>query len=201
MMSRHISIEKPVVTFSAGSCGPSAPPFFLFNKQSCNGHEVICEHSGCHEQFKMLATLGQATLHATSPKQNGDSPFDAGTEALTLLEARAFLVRCLFRCFLAAALRNAHKLDPSVCAMLDIPFAEKSSIGAVKFGRVAKGFTVAFQRGFDVSIIPGIPIEHLILSDETAGALRNVDTYSRNRISNEFKKREYSQAACRSSTT
>ena len=170
MMNRHVSIGEFNFNSLAGLCGSSIPVLLFFDKQSGNNHEVIRKHSGSHEQFKMLATLGQAILYATCPKQNGDSPFNAGTEALTLLEARAFLVRCLFRCFLAAALRNAHEVDTSLCAMFDILFAEKSSIGTVDLGHATKGLPMAFQRGFDLGVIRGISIEHLVLSDQPAGA-------------------------------
>ena len=184
-MNRHISIGEFIFLSPADLSGSSAPVFLFFGKQPCNDHEVICKHGGSHEEFKPLATLGQTTLHAAPSEKNGNSALNTGAEALAIFEARAFLVRRLFRCLIAAALRNAYDLDTRPCALFDILFAKKTSIGAVDLGYIPKGFPVAFQRRFDLGVIRGISIEHLVLSDQPAGAFCDVDFMAEfNRLQN-----------------
>lgn len=104
MMNRHVSLGEFILNSPAGLCGSSTSVLLLFGQQSCNNHEVICKHGGSHQQFKPLATFSQATLHAPPTEKNGDSTFNTGSEALAILEARAFFIRCLFHCFFATAL-------------------------------------------------------------------------------------------------
>ena len=175
MPNRHFSTKEWFNSSLMSLCGSSATSFLLFDQQSCNDHEVIRKHSGSHQQFESLAALGEATLHATTAEENRDSPLDAGTKALTILEAWAFLVGCLGRRFFPATLGNAHEFDPSVFALLDIVLAEKSPVGTVDAWCITECFLVTFQRGFDVGVIRGIPVEHAVLSDQTPGTLRNID--------------------------
>jgi len=130
MMNRHISIGEFVCNLPAGLCGASTSVFLLFDKKSCDGHEIIRKHCRSHQEFKPLTTLSQATIHATPAEENGDPTFNTGTETLTILEGWTFFVGLLGLRFLPAALRDAHKLDTSFRAMFDILFAEKSSIGS-----------------------------------------------------------------------
>jgi hypothetical protein len=174
-MFRHVSIGEFVFNLPAGLCGSSTPVPLLFDKKSCDDHEIVRKHSGSHQEFKSLTTFSQATFHATPAEENGDSAFNTGTETLAILEGWTFFVGLLGLRFFPAALRDAHKLDTSFRAMFDIPFAEKSSIGTVNLGHITERFPVAFQRGFDVGVILGIPIEHLVLRDQAAGAFRDVD--------------------------
>jgi hypothetical protein len=175
VLNKHVSTKEWFNSSLTNLCGSSATSFLLFDQQSCNDHEVIRKHGGSHQQFESLAALGEATLHATTAEENGNSPLNAGTEALPILEGWAFLVGCLGRRFFPATLRNAHELDPSVFALLDIVLAVKSPVGTVHARCITECFLVTLQGGFDVAIIRGIPVEHAVLSDQTPGALRNVD--------------------------
>jgi hypothetical protein len=174
-LNRHFATDIRLIGSVNALCSSSVSLFLLFNQQPCDNHEVICKHSGPHEQFKAIAPLGKATLHSPPAEENGDSSFNAGTEALTFFEGWAFFVGRLGGCFFSAALGNAHKFYTSVPAMLDIVMAEESPITTVDFWYFTEGFLVTLQRGFDVCIIRGISIEHPILSDQAVGALRNVD--------------------------
>jgi hypothetical protein len=175
MMNRHVSIGELIFLSPADLSSLSTPVFLLFGKQPWNDHEVIRKHGGSHEEFKLLTILGQATFHASPSEKNGNSAFNTDAEALAILEARAFVIRRLFRCLFAAALRNANELNTRLFAVFDILFAEKSAIGAVDFGHTTKGLPMAFQRGFNLRGIRGISIKHLVLSDQPASAFCNVD--------------------------
>ena len=142
VLNRHLSKEMSLLRFLMGLRSSSVSLFLLFNQQSCDSHEVICKHSGPHEQFKALASLGKATLHSPPAEENGDSSFNAGTEALTFFEGWAFFVGRLGGCFFPAALGNAHKFYTSVPAMLDIVLAEESPVTTVDFWYFTEGFLV-----------------------------------------------------------
>jgi len=175
VLNRHVSTEEWFINSWMRLCSSSATSFLLFLKQSCDDHEVVGKHGGSHQKFESLATLGEATLHATTAEENGDTALDAGTEALTVLEDWAFLEGCLGRRFFPATLGNTHKLDPGIFALFDIGLAKESPIGTVDVWRLTECFLVTLQRGFDVGFIRGIAVEHAVLSDQTSGTLRKVD--------------------------
>jgi hypothetical protein len=175
LLCRHFSIDESVVCSSIRLHGSSITWFLLLHHQSCDNHEVIREHSGSDQQLESLATLGKAAFHATAAEEYGDSPLDAGPEALTTLEAWTLLVRFLRWTFLPATLGNANKLNSGTFAFDNIGLAEKSPIRTVDVWRIPKCFLVTQQRRFDVDIIRWISIEYTVLSDQTLGAFRNVD--------------------------
>jgi len=61
-------------------------------------------------QLELVASLSKAALHAATAGWHGDTPLDAGTEAL------AFLERFAHRSFLAASPKNAHRADAAASA-------------------------------------------------------------------------------------
>jgi hypothetical protein len=99
VLNRHFATDIRLIGSVNALCSSSVSLFLLFNQQSCDDHEVIRKHSGSHEQFKSLAPFGKATFHSPTAEENGDSSFNAGTEALTFFEGWAFFVGCLGGCF------------------------------------------------------------------------------------------------------
>jgi hypothetical protein len=61
-----------------------------------------------------------------------------------------------------------------VLAQPEIVFAEEPPVGTVDSRGIAKRLHVTLQRGFDMGVIGGIPIEDPVLSDQPSGTLRNV---------------------------
>ena len=175
MLRRHLSIYEWFGGNSMSLCGPSPSSILFLKQESCDDHEVIRKHGSSHEQFESFATFGEATLHAATAEENGDASFDAGTKALAILKRPAFFMGCLDRRFFAAALRDAYEFDAGVFAILDVSLAEKSPIGIVEFWYFFEGFLVTLQRVFDVDIVRRISVEHPILGDQPAGALREVN--------------------------
>ncbi|MFH0876961.1 MAG: hypothetical protein V1863_01880 [Candidatus Omnitrophota bacterium] len=154
---------------------PAAVSFLFFNKQTCNCHKIVGKDGGSYEEFKMLTTLGKTALHAAPAEKNGDMSFNTGAETLSIFEGRAFFIGFLGRFLLASTLRDAYKLDTGVLALPDVICTEKSSIGTVDAGCIAKGFLVTFKRRWHVGFIRGITIEHTILSDQAVGTFGNED--------------------------
>jgi hypothetical protein len=175
VLSRHVFPDRWSLTFPIVLCGSSATSFLFLDQQTCNYHEVVCKHGGSHQQFESLATLGQTAFHTTTAEENGDPSLDAGPEALATLEGWAFLKGFLGWRFLPATLWNAHDLDASAFASLNIVLAEESPIGTVDARCITERFLVTLQRRFHVVVIRGITSEHAVLSDQTSGTFRNVD--------------------------
>ena len=175
MVNRHVCIEEWFVDAPYGLSGSDASSFLLLDQQPCDSHQVIRQHSSSDQEFEMLPAFGKTPLHASSAKENGDSSLDAGPKALPILEARAFLVSCLSRRFSSTTLGNAHDFDPGVLALLDVVGAEESAVGTVKGGSLTEGLPMGFQRGFDVTLIRWVPVEHAVLGDQAPGTLSDVD--------------------------
>ena len=174
MLKKHLSLEECLFESLMNLCGSSIAPLLFFKQQSGNDHEIVCENCDSHQQFKSLSAFSKEALHAATAEEDGDASFNAGTESLGLLEGWAFLIGCLGRRFFPATLGNAYKFYTGVFTMLDIGLTEKSPVATVEFRSLTKRFLVTLQRGFDVDIVGWISIEHLILSDQTAGALGKV---------------------------
>ena len=149
--------------------------FLFLDQQTCNYHEVVRKHGGSHQEFKMLATLGETALHAATAEENGDASLDAGTKTLGALEGWTFLIGLLVRRFFAATLGNAHELDTVVFALPDIVSAEKSAIGTVYAWCITEHFPVTLQRRLHVGVIRGIAIEYAVLSNQTSSTFSNED--------------------------
>ena len=175
MMKIHFSIDDWFISILESLCGPSSSPILFFKQQSCDDHEVIRKDGSSHEQLESLVSFGKAPLHAAAAEENGNAAFNAGTKTLAILERRAFFMGCLGRRLFAAALRNAYKFDASFFAVLDVLGAEKAPIGTVEFWHLPEDFLVTLHRVFNVDIVRRISCEHLILSDQPSGTLRNID--------------------------
>src|SRR5512141_9109 len=175
VLKRDLPERAPLFRVLLALCCSAMASFLPFNQQCRNDHEVIGKHGCSDEQLEVIQALGEATLHAPAAEEHGDSAFNSSAEALTTLEGWAFLERGLGRRFLAAPLRNAHEFYPLTGAMTDVGVAEKPTIGTVDLRRSPERFLVALQGRLDVGVVPRVAVEHLILGDQTAGTLGNVD--------------------------
>src|SRR5229473_7052445 len=67
-------------------------------------HEVVGKHGRRDPHLKTFAAFGKAAFHATTAEQHRDTPLDARSEALAVLELRALLIGFSLGRFGAAAL-------------------------------------------------------------------------------------------------
>ena len=78
----------------------------LLVQQVGDVHEVVGKDGGADQDLKAVTALGQTLLHAAAAKQHGDTAFDAGPEALSLLELRAPFKGLPFRGSFSTPLRK-----------------------------------------------------------------------------------------------
>ena len=115
----------------------------LLVQQVGDVHEVVGQDGGADQDLKAVTALGQTSLHAAAAKQHGDTAFDAGPEALSLLELRAPFKRLPLRGFFSTPLRNADELD--LRARFDVLIAEKASVRTVPSGSPTESFLMTLQ--------------------------------------------------------
>jgi hypothetical protein len=175
VLSRHVSLDEWSCLLRMNLGSPSVTSFLCLHQQTCNCHKVVCKHGCSDQQFEPLATLGETAFHATTTEENRDATLDASAETLSVLEGWTFLIGFLGQLFPASPLRNAHKIDTGVFALLDIVLAEKPSIGTVGLWGIAKCLLVTLKRRLYLRVIGGIPIEYAILSDQAAGTFSDED--------------------------
>ncbi len=121
----------------------SSEAFLLLVQQVGDVHEVVGQDGGADQDLKAVTALGQTSLHAAAAKQHGDTAFDAGPEALSLLELRAPFKRLPLRGFFSTPLRNADELD--LRARFDVLIAEKASVRTVPSGSPTESFLMTLQ--------------------------------------------------------
>src|SRR6516225_11834431 len=78
-------------------------------------------------------------------------------------------------CFLADALWNAYHRDAAALTRRQVLLAEKSTIRTIQPRSAAESCFMAAQRGLDMVLVRGIPIEHFILGDQTLRAFGEED--------------------------
>src|SRR4051812_37943571 len=127
----------------------------------------VGEHRGGDEQGEALGAFGAATLHATAAHQHRDSPLNAASEALPLLERRRSFVSLALRRLDAAALRDRDRGDAAAHAHRHIALAEEATISAVKLRGAAESTAVAPPRPRPMNPIPRVALSHRILRDPT----------------------------------
>ena len=95
----------------------TAPAFLFLDQQLRNDHEIVGEYGGTDQEFEVLPSLGQATLHATAAEENRDAPLDTGTETLSFPELRTSFLSFTLGSFPASTLRDTHDrnaMEPAV---------------------------------------------------------------------------------------
>ncbi len=107
-------------------------------------HEVVGKHGRRDPHLKTFAAFGKAAFHATTAEQHRDTPLDARSEALAVLELRALLIGFSLGRFGAAALWDAHHLDAILFARRHVVLAEEPAIASIQVGSVAEGLLVVF---------------------------------------------------------
>src|SRR5215472_1885012 len=142
-----------------------------FDQQLADLHEIVGEHGSAHEQFEALGALGEATLHAAAAHQHRDAALDAGAKTLAVLECARSLAGLSLRRPAAAALRNRDRGDAAIHARLHVLLTEEAAIGAVEFRTPAEHPTMVLERGYHMDLVRRICLEHVVLSDQTDGAL------------------------------
>ena len=96
---------------------------------------------------------------------------DTCAEALCLLEGSALLVRRAFWSLLATTLRDALDCDPRQPTGLEVVLAVEAAIASEQLGGRAEHLSMLLQGRCDVVLIRGIPVEHLVVCDQTQRAL------------------------------
>jgi hypothetical protein len=124
-------------------CRWSAATSGLPTQELGDHHEIVGQHGGTDEQFEMRGTLDQGALHAAPTKQYRDAAFDAGAEALPLLERPAFFKRFPFGASLASRLRDAGEGDAGCPAGLKVLFVKEAAIGTIQMRHGMKDGFVA----------------------------------------------------------
>src|ERR1700680_2906913 len=107
-------------------------------------HEVVGKHGCGDPHLKTFGAFGKAALHATPAEQHRDTPLDARSEALAVLELRALLIGFSLGRFCAAALVDAHHLDAILFARRHVVLTEEPAIASIQVGSAAEGLLVAF---------------------------------------------------------
>src|SRR6185295_19804074 len=105
----------------------------------------------------------------------GDGAFNAGSEALCLLESRRLLGGGAFRSFLASSLRNARRGDTGVAADLLIGGIVEAAIGSIDFRSGTEHVLVIVQRSGHMVFIGWVPVQDAILRDQSVSALGEED--------------------------
>ena len=168
-----IQVRKP-----AGELRRAVPPLLVLDQPLGNDQEIVGQHGGAHQEFKMLPSLSQAPLHPTTAEEHRDAPLDAGPKTLSLPEGRAFFLGCSFGRLLSAPLGDAGQTDANLLGDLDIPFTVETAIGTVEVGRMAEGFPVTLKRRFHVILIGRVSLQDSILRDQPARTLGQKDFVS-----------------------
>src|SRR5215469_8120274 len=153
---------------SVGSFGSALG---AFDQQLADLHEIVGEHCSTNEQFEALGALGEATLHAAAAHQHRDAALNASAKTLTVLECTRSFAGFALRRPAAAALRNRDRGDAVIHARLHVLLIEEAAIGAVHVRTPTEDPMVVLQRGYYMDLVRRISLEHLVLSDQTEGAL------------------------------
>ena len=120
---------------------------------------------------KCVAPSTSARLMPRPRNSTRDAAFDAGAEALPLLERPAFFKRFPFGASLASRLRDAGEGDAGCPAGLKVLFVKEAAIGTIQMRHGMKDGFVAVERRPDMDLVGRIPAEHAILSHQPAPAL------------------------------
>jgi hypothetical protein len=84
-----------------------------FVEQLRDAHQVVGQHGRTDQNFKSLASFGQAPLHPSAAEEDRDGALDASAKALPFFEIRTFFIGGAPGGFFSAALREANFFDPS----------------------------------------------------------------------------------------
>lgn len=94
-------------------------------------HEIVGQYGSADQQFESLFSTSQTAAHPASSEKYGDGAFDAGPEALGLLESGSLFGGCAFWGFLTATLRNTRRADTRVATDLLIRRIVKTAVGGI----------------------------------------------------------------------
>ena len=139
----HTQGCRVTVESGAGGLRRSSEAFLLLVQQVGDVHEVVGKDGGADQDLKAVTALGPTSLHAAAAKQHGDTAFDAGPEALSLLELRAPFKRLPLRGSFSTPLRNADEAHLRAC--FDVLIAEKASVRTVPSGSPTESFLMTLQ--------------------------------------------------------
>lgn len=167
---------SPKVGLQLGTlCGGSSAVRFSVFHQLRDTHQIVGQHGSAYQHLESLAAFGAAPLHSPPAKQHGDAAFDADPESLGFLECGAALQIFLLRSLVPTPLRDAHRADLGLPAVLHIVGTVESAISGVALGRVLEDLLMAFQRAFHMVAVGGVALQHLVVGDQALCTLGQED--------------------------
>ena len=118
---------------------------FALAQQVGDSQQIVGQDGRTHEHLKALTPFEETALHAPAAKEHGDATFNAGAEALSLLEGWALLVGGSLQRLVPAPLGDTDLSDTGLLTSLLMAGVIKTSIPGVEFRSAAEDFLVTLE--------------------------------------------------------